>query len=133
MDKDRSSIIEASANRQITVAITNSSAESLTIANFQLAAGAWETAPELGGTVAPGNTPSYVNFTDQPFTNLGGSIALVPAQGGTLDITWKWDYGSAVSGKATVSNAPAISVSSNVINANTLSPTLQVRVTNASS
>jgi hypothetical protein len=132
MAKNRQQTIEEQAQREVTVALNNSSGTMLTISDFGLDAGSWEQKPDLGHTINPGDSPSYVNFTDQPFTNLGGYTKLVPTSGGEIDINWTWKWGSALSGSATIQNAAGLSVESQIKNPNTNTPTLQVRVHNAS-
>lgn len=131
MTRNRQQAIEEQSQREVTIALNNSSGTMLTISDFGLDAGSWEQNPNLGHTVNPGDTPNYVNFTDQPFTNLGGYMKLVPASGGEIDIKWTWTWGSAVSGSAKIQNGDGISIESQIKNPNTTTPTLQVRIHNA--
>lgn len=131
MTTNRQQAIEEQAQREVTIAIKNASGVTLNINNFSLDAGSWDNPPDLGHAITPGDTPSYVNFTDQPFTDLGGSINLIPTIGGKVDIKWIWKWGSAASNNVSCSNIPDLSINGYMTNQNTNSPTLHVHITNA--
>ncbi|MBV8751074.1 MAG: hypothetical protein JO103_15310 [Candidatus Eremiobacteraeota bacterium] len=136
MVQDRAELndaLAAQAFRTFSVQIANLSGTLLTINTFLLTGGSWVTPPQGGGPINPGQTQNYDNYTDQPYTGLGGTISLSPTTGGTITVTWSWPWGSLATGSTTVSNVTGISVASNVINQNTNNPILQVTITNASS
>ncbi|HTJ26268.1 MAG TPA: hypothetical protein VMA36_08885 [Candidatus Limnocylindria bacterium] len=133
---DRSELseaLDAQAFRTFTIQITNSSGTLLVIQNFSLSGGSWVLAPEAGSAVNPADTKSFNNFTDTAFTGLGGTMVLVPSNGGSISLAWNWPWGGVATGSATASSLSGISVSANVINTNTNNPTLQVTVLNAPS
>lgn len=119
--------------RSVSISILNSSGTELILANFQLTGGSWDAEPLSGTKIGPGDSKQYVNFTDRPFTNLGGTINLSPVSGGTVAITWNWAWGSSITGSGTGSTLNGIAVSSSIRNPNTSSPTLQTTVVNAPS
>lgn len=117
--------------RSVTIYILNSSGTDLILANYQLTGGSWEAPPISGTNIRPGDSKNYLNYTDRPFTNLGGTINLSPVTGGTITATWNWAWGSSITGSATGSNLNGIAVSSQILNPNTSTPTLQITIVNA--
>lgn len=138
MSKPRTSseteaLLDAQAFRTFTVQITNSSGTLLIIQNFTLSGGFWVTPPQAGAPIDPAATKSYNNATDTAFTGLGGTMVLIPANGGSLTLIWNWPWGGVATGSATATGLTGISVSANVINTQGNNPTLQVTIINAPS
>jgi hypothetical protein len=122
--------LDAQAFRTFTIQITNSSGTLLVLQDFTLTGGSWAQRPQAGSPINSGQTASYDNYTDQAFTGLGGTMTLVPANGGTIALAWNWAWGGVATGSATASGLTGISVSAQVINGNTNNPTLQITVSN---
>jgi len=81
--------------RQVTLTVSDSSDTTMFVNSFNLTGGKWDpkNQPAPGDVISPGNLPNYINYTDQPFTSVGGTINLGPASGGTISINWSWPYG----------------------------------------
>lgn len=90
------SISAATAVRSVLVQLQNASGTSFNVNSFALSAGVWDPAmqPTLGQAFDPGAVLTYRNFTDQPFSDVGGQVELAPVTGGTVTIGWLWTYGS---------------------------------------
>ncbi len=115
--------------RQVTVIVTDSSATTLNLSTFGLTDGKWDPAfqPQPGVQIGPGASPAYVNFTDQPFTGVGGFLTLTPMTGGQITITWSWEYGSTFAAYSST-RSTRLQVSTQAINQQTSSVTLQVTI-----
>lgn len=119
--------------KSLKVIIQDSSQAQVYLQYSTLTGGQWESAPEPGTVISPTNTPSYVNFGTSPFDTIGGTIALAPASGGQISITWNWPAGSMASAQVSSNSLTGLAVAYTLTGTQTLSPTLQVLVTNASS
>jgi len=115
--------------RQVTVLVTDSSATTLNLSTFGLYEGKWDPAfqPQPGVQISPGASPSYVNYTDQPFTGVGGFLTLTPMTGGQITISWSWEYGGTFWGTSSTKST-TLQVSTQPINQQTNSVTLQVTI-----
>jgi len=116
--------------RSVTIELFNASGMDMIVNYGLLTGGEWATPPAPGTIISATQQQSYVNGASNTLTALGGQILLTPASGGTITPTWSWLPGSPVSDS--VSNtASTLTVTSQIVNAQTNNPTLQVIIANA--
>lgn len=86
----------AGALRTVTLLITDASDTSFNVNTFAVSSGKWDPdyQPQPAQAIGPGQTLTYKNFTDAPYTGVGGAVSLAALSGGLLSITWTWNYGS---------------------------------------
>jgi len=86
----------AGALRTVTLLIMDASDTSFNVNTFSLSSGKWDPdyQPQLAQSLDPGQTLTYKNFTDAPYTGVGGAVSLAALSGGLLNITWTWNYGA---------------------------------------
>jgi hypothetical protein len=118
--------------REIAIAVHNASGIVLSVYSFRLSEGAWGSKPGqepvLGDTICSGGARGYLNMTDQPFTGVGGSITLTPANGGVVSINWSWRPGEPAKSSAYGQDMQGISVDSRWTGQGSTSMTLQVSI-----
>ncbi len=119
----------AGAVRSVTLQIMDSSDTTFNINTFSLTGGKWDPTqqPQLGQSLGPGQTLTYINFTDAPFTGVGGTISLAPVSGGLINITWAWNYGSPLQ-SGFVIQGTTLNYILSVGGQNTPSPTVQISI-----
>lgn len=118
--------------RQIAIAVQNASGIALNVYGFRLSEGAWggnpDQEPTLGDTIRSGGERRYLNLTDQPFTGVGGSITLTPANGGVVSINWSWSPGESAKRSVYAQDTRGISADSRWTGHGGTSMTLQVSI-----
>jgi hypothetical protein len=123
----------ANVVRSLTVVVNNASDAQIAVNYGQLTGGDWEnnSQPVPGAVISAGSN-TFVNGADNAFTALGGTILLTPASGGTITIEWSWPRGSGVTGTTTGNSLTGLGVASTVINTQSMTPQMQVYVTDSS-
>lgn len=120
--------------RQVNIMIGDSSSTTLNINTYSVTSGRWDPqyTPQLGQQITPGQNPMFVNFTDQPFTAVSGSITLSPMSGGLITLSWDWQYGSPFQQRSSTQNT-TLGVSSQITGQTSTTVTVQYQITNAQS
>ncbi|MBJ7332101.1 MAG: hypothetical protein JHC95_19540 [Solirubrobacteraceae bacterium] len=115
--------------RSITLSVINNSRTDIVVAENALTGGQWDQAPVFGAHLWTGSDSVWVNGTDQMYVALGGSLTLATEGGGTISINWAWEDATP---SVTVSSAwlYGTTMSHQLLNAATSSPTLQLTLTN---
>ena len=132
-DKQLDKTVTEQASRDVGVRISNTSGTVCYINDFSLTGGSWKSIPPAGQAINPGDDVEYHNFTDTPYTNLGGTMNLTTATGGKITIQWNWAWGSLITGSATGTSLQGMAVSSYFVNRNLSTPELVTVLTNAPS
>ncbi|WP_260955655.1 MULTISPECIES: hypothetical protein [Pseudomonas] len=121
----------------VQVAIQNSSDTALTLTVGVLTYGSW--VPQEGNGIplpdtilAPAGALTYFNAAVNAFSSVGGSISFLPANGGSLVVSWERDQGAALTVNVSITS-DTLTAQCSSINVGTLSPTAQYLVTNISS
>jgi hypothetical protein len=119
----------AGALRTVTLLIMDASDTSFTVNTFGLSNGKWDPdyQPQLAQALDPGKTLTYKNFTDVPYSGVGGAVSLAALSGGLLNITWTWNYGSPLQSGFVV-QATSLHYVLVVGGQNTPNPTVQVSI-----
>ncbi len=119
----------ADAVRTVTLQIMDTSDTTFNVNTFALSGGKWDPdhQPQLGQSLAPGQTLMYVNFTDAPYTGVGGTLTLAPVSGGLVSITWNWNYGAPLKSGFVVQGTSLYYVLT-VAGQTTASPTVQISI-----
>lgn len=123
--------LEASSGMVITIAIYNSSSADLGIQAAALTGGNWQGPTPEPGTVLATGTTNYVNVSASIFAGCGGFITLVPASGGSINMSWSWTPQSSVIAYGVASGTSTILMSYSVANASTYSPTVTYAISDA--
>ena len=113
----------ANVVRSLTVVVNNASDAQIAVNYGQLTGGDWEnnSQPVPGAVISAGSN-TFVNGADNAFTALGG----------TITIEWSWPRGSGVTGTTTGNSLTGLGVASTVINTQSMTPQMQVYVTDSS-
>ena len=119
--------------RSVTVTVLNASGADLASNYGMLTGGAWDNPPVPGSIVSTAGQTTWVNGAANAFMSVGGTILMSPASGGAISVSWNWGPGTAVSGSVDSMATAGLAVTSQLFNAQTSSPTMQVIVTNAAS
>lgn len=119
----------SSAVRSVTLQIMDSSDTTFNVNTFSLSNGKWDPTqqPQLGQSLSPGQTLIYVNFTDTPYTGVGGTISFAPVSGGLVNITWAWNYGAPLQSGFVVQGT-SLNYILSVAGQNTPFPTVQISI-----
>jgi hypothetical protein len=126
-------MLEAGQGMVITIDVQNGSSVDLGISQALLTAGNWVTPPPapIAGTVLGAGQTSYVNSSGSTFGSAGGAIILVPASGGTINMSWSWTPGSPVIAYGLASGTSVVLLSYGVRNAQTFNPTVTFVIADA--
>lgn len=118
--------------RQATITIYDASDTVLNLNTFSISSGAWNPSqmPTSGQQITSGQQPNFNNYTDQPFTGIGGLMSLSPMSGGIITLSWNWKYGSPFEFSASTSNTP-LAVKGQIVGQSGTAVTVQFQVTNA--
>lgn len=120
--------------RTLTIIVDNASDTEIVVDFGQLQNGDWENGAEpVPGSVISAGQQTFVTGADNPFEELVGTIQLTPANGGgPIVISWTWASGSEVTDTVTTTAAlNGLTVTSNLINMETMNPQLQVYITDS--
>ncbi|MEP9358778.1 hypothetical protein [Sphingomonas sp. KR3-1] len=115
----------------ITIDVQNGSSVDLGISQGMLTGGSWVGASPTPGTVLGAGQSTYVNASGSTFSSAGGVIILVPASGGTINMSWSWSPGSPVIAYGLASGTSVVLLSYGVRNAQTFSPTVTYVIADA--
>ncbi len=120
--------------RQVTAQINDASDTTLSINTFGVTFGQWDPKfmPQLGQQIGPGENPSFVNYTDKPYTAVSGYITLSPLSGGLITLSWDWKYGSPFQATSSTQNT-TLGVKSSIVGQTGTTVTIQYQITNQSS
>ncbi len=118
--------------RQVNLTVSDSSDTTLFVNSFNLSGGKWDpnNQPSPGEIISPGNLPNFINFTDAPFTAVGGMINLGPASGGSITINWSWPYGGSFQTSSSSSGTSNLKVTYQVSGQTGTSVNLQYIISN---
>jgi hypothetical protein len=121
----------------VQVAIQNSSDTALTLTVGVLTYGSWvlqegDGIPLPNTILVPAGVLTYFNAAVNAFSSVGGSISFLPANGGSLVVSWERKQGAALTVNISISSE-TLTGQCNSINVGTLSPTAQYLITNISS
>lgn len=119
--------------RSVTVSVLNASGADLAVNYGLLTGGAWDSPPVPGTVISSAAQTTWVNGATNAFMSLGGSIVISPASGGMLQVSWNWSPGAPVAASVNNVATTGLAVTSQLVNVQTNSPTMQVIVTNAAS
>lgn len=119
--------------RQVTVLVNDVSDTTLNINTFGVTFGLWDPAhmPTNGQQIGPGDNPSFVNYTDKPYTAVSGYITLSPTSGGLITLGWDWKYGSPFQNTSSTQNT-TLGVKSTVVGQTGTTVTVQYQISNQS-
>lgn len=117
--------------RSVTVSVLNASGQDLAVNYGLLTGGTWDNLPIPGSVISAAGQTTWVNGAANAFMPLGGTVLVSPASGGTISLSWNWGPGTPVSGSVTSQSTIGLAVTSQLVNTQTSSPTMQVIVTNA--
>jgi hypothetical protein len=119
----------AGALRTVTLLIVDASDTSFNVNTFAVSSGKWDPdyQPQPAQALGPGQTLTYKNFTDAPYTGVGGQVSLAALSGGLLDISWLWNYGAPLQSGFVVQGTSLHYVLV-VGGQNTTNPTVQVTI-----
>lgn len=118
--------------REVMIILQNSSGAVLTLNTFSLTAGQWDPnapsgLPKQGLQIGPGNSPTWGNATETPFTGVAGSMNY-SANAVTLAVAWTWAYGSPPSASVSVNGSSTLSATFTLANTTSTTATLTVSV-----
>lgn len=133
MIQPKEDTLEAGQSMMITIIILNSSSAQLVLAQGALTGGVWDGPPPVPGTTLQAGPTSFVNDSETAFGSAGGYITLAPAGGGSIDLSWSWAPGQAVSAYGSLSGTSALSLSYSVTNVSTFHPTVTYVITDPGS
>ncbi|KOY00598.1 hypothetical protein [Pseudomonas nunensis] len=116
--------------RSLTLEIHNASDTEIVVSGCLLTGGEWATAPIPGAPIFA--TQAYGNGASDAQSLLGGQIALMLADGGSVTSAWTWPSRSSVS--VSVSTAATnLAVIHQISNTQTNNPTIRLVIANVSS
>ena len=115
--------------RALTIQIINSSDIPVAINYGQLTGGDWDGPGPMPGDMIETGGASFANGGN--YGALGGTIQLSAMAGGTITITWSWPLGGAVTGSASGTSLPGLSLKSGIINTQGYRPTQQIFIGDA--
>lgn len=120
--------------RQVSIMINDASDTTLQINTYAVTSGQWdpEHTPKLGQGINPGDNPTFINYTNAPYTAVSGFITLVPLSGGQIKLNWEWKYGSPFSNTSSTQGT-TLGVSSQIVGQTSTTVTVQYQITASSS
>lgn len=120
--------------RQVSIMINDASDTTLQVNTYALTSGVWDpnNMPKLGQGIDPGDNPTFVNYTDKPYTAVSGFITLVPLSGGQIKLNWEWKYGSPFSNSSSTQGT-TLGVASQIVGQTSTTVTVQYQITASSS
>jgi hypothetical protein len=116
--------------RSAQILIMDQSGTVLNVNTYAITGGVWDPAnqPVSGQQITPGENTKFVNYTDQPYTSIGGVITLVPQTGGTISVTWSWPYGSPFT-QSVSTQSTTLTANGTIVGQTGTQATVQVQIT----
>ncbi|HUC60153.1 MAG TPA: hypothetical protein VMA95_22330 [Streptosporangiaceae bacterium] len=101
--------------REVLINFQNSSGAVLILTNYSLTMGKWDPAaesgvPVQGHQVEPGQSPTWGNATETPFTGVAGKMTFI-VNDVTVTVTWSWAYGAVPTADVSVIGSSTLTAS----------------------